>query len=110
MSDVRRSPRVLARIPVSLIVGQDPPVPGLTAVVNRHGALILSPVQYEEGTILLVRNEFTSDVNRCRVAGVGPVDPSGAHKLGVEFVDEAPTFWGEMYEALLNVLTSKTVK
>jgi hypothetical protein len=98
MMEARRSPRVLARIPVSLTVGQDPPVHGVTGVVNRNGALLLSPALYEEGTIFWVRNELSSDAVRCRVTWIGPVDTNGVHKLGIEFVDEAPTFWGRVYE------------
>jgi hypothetical protein len=98
MMEARRSTRVLARIPVSLTVGQDPPEHGVTAVVNRNGALLLSPALYQEGTTFWVRNELSSDAVRCRVTWLGPVDTSGFHKLGVEFVDEAPAFWGRVYE------------
>jgi len=98
MIETRRSIRLLARIPVSLTVGQDPPVQCRTAAVNRHGALMLSPVRYAEGTILKVRNELNSEAAVCRVTWVGLGDPSDVHKLGVEFVDDAPTFWGDMYD------------
>jgi hypothetical protein len=94
----RRSKRVLARIPIRLTVGQDPPQRGLTAVVNRHGALVLSPIPYEESTIVWIRNELTSETTCCLVVWAGAVDTDGTHKLGVEFVDEAPTFWGSAYE------------
>jgi hypothetical protein len=94
----RRSVRVLARIPVSLMVGDDPPEHGVTAVVNRHGALLLSPIRCEEGITLTIRNELSSETTRCRVTWIGSMDASGGHKLGVEFVDEAPRFWGGAYE------------
>jgi len=93
----RRSTRVLARIPVSLRVGEAPPEHGVTAVVNLHGALMLSPVRYEQGTTLWIRNELNSEVTSGRVTWVGQVDASGAHKIGVEFVDESPNFWGSVY-------------
>ena len=65
--------------------------------MNRHGALLLSPIQYEAGTTLWVRNNLSLEATRCRVTWVGPGDPSGVYKVGVEFVDEAPTFWGSVY-------------
>jgi hypothetical protein len=101
MEQHRRSPRVLARIPVKVRVGEGPPLPALTAVVNRHGALLLSLAFYGEGTVLWLQNEFSDDAAYCSVVWVGPLDPSGAHKLGVEFVDEVPEFWGDVYEKLL---------
>jgi len=99
MINNRRSVRVLARIPVSLAVGQYPPEHGVTAVVNRHGALLLSPLRFEEGTTFSIRNELSSETTCCRVTWIDSMDPSGVHKLGVEFVEEAPTFWGSAYEA-----------
>ncbi len=97
----RRSTRVLVGIPVSLGVGQGPPLPGLTAVVNRHGALLSSSIQCEEGATLWIRNELNSEVTRCRVVYVGPVDARREQRLGIEFVDEAPVFWGNGYEGAL---------
>ena len=94
----RRSPRVLARIPVSLIASQGSSDNALTAVINRHGALILAAIRYDEGMILTIQNELTMDSTSCRVVWVGDPDPSGVYKIGVEFVDEAPKFWGNVYE------------
>jgi hypothetical protein len=75
----------------------DQPEHGLTAVVNQHGALVLSPIQYQQETILWVRNELNSETARCRVVWVGPADSSGAYKLGIEFIDQASKFWGDLY-------------
>ena len=97
-SETRRSLRVLASIPVSLRLGENRPEHGVTAVVNRHGALLLSPVEYEEGAILLLRNELTAEATNCRVTWIGSTESGTVHKLGVEFVDAAPTFWGKTYE------------
>ena len=47
VNNTRRSPRVLLRIAISLTLEEDPPEHGLTAVVNQHGALVLSPIQWE---------------------------------------------------------------
>jgi hypothetical protein len=108
----RRSPRVLARIPVSLTASQGSSVNALTAVINRHGALILSAMPYDEGMILTIQNELTMDSTSCRVVWVGDLDPSDAYKIGVEFVDEVPSFWGSVYEeraALANTPPSPPV-
>ena len=94
----RRSPRVLARVPVSLTTGHGPPVYAITAVINRHGALLLSARAYPMGTTLGIRHELAIDTIPCRVVWIGDVDPSGAHKMGIEFIDEAPTFWGRVYD------------
>ena len=90
MTTNRRSPRVLARIPVTLTAGQAPPVAALTAVVNRHGALLLSALPYDVGAVLRLQNELTVTTTNCGVVWVGEADPSGAHKLGVEFIDDDP--------------------
>jgi hypothetical protein len=102
VSDTRRSPRVLLRIPICLMVTEDQPEHGLTAVVNQHGALVLSPIQCEQGTVLLIRNELNGASSRCRVVWAGPADPSGAYKLGIEFTDEASTFWGSGYQEAIS--------
>ena len=104
----RRSPRVLARIPVSLTAGQVPPVAALTAVINRHGALLLSALPYDVGAVLRLQNELTLTATDCLVVWVGEADPSGGHKLGVEFVNAAPTFWGTVYEDRLALDSRET--
>ena len=76
----------------------------MTAVVNRHGALLLSPVEYEEGAILLLRNELTAEATNCRVTWIGSTESGTVHKLGVEFVDAAPTFWGRTLRRRLDVI------
>jgi hypothetical protein len=88
---------------VSLTNGNGPPVFALTAVVNRHGALLLSSRQYQEGSVIVLRNERSETV-QCRVVWIGEPDASGAHKVGVEFIDDAPTFWGRFYEEQLALL------
>ena len=101
----RRSLRVLAGIPVSLRIGQTPPEHAVTAVVNRQGALLLSPLEYEEGTTLSMRNELTAEAATCRVTWIGSTESDTVHKLGVEFVDAAPTFWGKAYEDAVKAAT-----
>jgi hypothetical protein len=93
----RRSPRVLARIPIQLL-GGDAPVHALTAVVNRHGALILAPVGYRTDSIVWLRNEKSAMTIRCRVVWATADDTGNNHKIGLEFVDQAPEFWGADYD------------
>jgi hypothetical protein len=101
MTEIRRSLRLIAHIPVRLTVGQDRAVHGTTAVVNRHGALVLSPVGYAAGTLLKIQNEITLEATACRVVWASQDDQRNTHKLGVEFVDDAPMFWGVVYEKRL---------
>lgn len=77
----------------------------MTAVVNRHGALLLSPIEYQEGTTLSMRNELTAEATNCRVTWIGSTESGTVHKLGVEFVDAAPTFWGKAYEDAVKAAT-----
>ena len=69
-----------------------------TAVINLHGALILSPVPWPSGTILEIRNQKTSRSIRARVVWTGPEEEgSGTYKLGVEFETPESGFWGDDY-------------
>jgi hypothetical protein len=70
----------------------------ITAVVNRHGALLLAAMPCPVGSILGIHHELAVETIPCRVVWVGDVDPSGAHKVGIEFIDEAPNFWGRIYD------------
>jgi hypothetical protein len=88
---------------VSLTNGNGPPVYALTAVVNRHGALLLSSSPYLKGSVVVLHNERSETV-RCRVVWLGEPDASGAHKVGIEFIDDAPTFWGRLYEEQIALL------
>ena len=88
---------------MSLTDGDGPPVYALTAVVNRHGALLLSSSPYHEGSVVVLHNERSETV-RCRVVWLGEPDANGAHKVGIEFIDDAPTFWGSLYEEQMALL------
>lgn len=96
----RRSPRVVLRIGI-LIEDPPPACPGRTAVVNRHGALVLSPRSYELGTSLRLRNLESGERVACRVVWSGGQDETSSHKLGVEFSEERPDFWGRDYESAI---------
>ncbi|HET7291151.1 MAG TPA: PilZ domain-containing protein [Vicinamibacteria bacterium] len=95
--EARRSPRVLLRLGV-LIEDPPPACPARTAVVNRHGALLLSPRAYAEGTALRIRNLESDESVACSVVWSGGTDDANSHKLGVEFAEERPDFWGAEYE------------
>lgn len=90
----RRSPRVIARIPLDV-----QPLESLratTAVINLHGALILSPVPWGAGTMLNIRNQKNKRSIRARVIWTGPDEGMG-YKLGIEFETPESGFWGDDY-------------
>jgi hypothetical protein len=82
MTEPRRSPRLLARIPVNLTVGQDPAVQASTAVVNRHGALVLSPAGFAAGTVLTIQNGITFQATEGRVVWVSQGRPPRTSQTG----------------------------
>lgn len=94
----RRSPRILATVPLE-IHSNGESLEVVTAVINLHGALILSPVNWAEGTILTIDSKKTSLRVRGRVVWSGSKEPTGFHKLGVEFDSAAPEFWGDQYNS-----------
>ena len=92
----RRSPRIVARIPIEIEPVQER-VTAATAVINLHGALILSPVPWPSGTALNIRSQKTNRSIRARVVWTGPNDGTGTYKLGIEFEDTESGFWGNDY-------------
>jgi uncharacterized protein (DUF1786 family) len=101
MTESRRSLRLIASVPVNLTAGRNRAVQARTAAVSRHGALVFSPVGYTVGTLLEIQNAVNLVATACRVVWVSRDDLRNIHKLGVEFVDDAPTFWGAAYEERL---------
>lgn len=97
IENTRRSPRIVATIPLEIHSNSES-LEVTTAVINRHGALILSPVFWAEGTALTIHNKQTGLEVRGRVAWSGTKNPSGLHKLGVEFETPSPGFWAEQYD------------
>lgn len=90
----RRSPRIVRRVPI-LIVADGRTVDAVSAVINRHGALIVAPVVFGSGRILRVENLRTERLVEARVVW-GASDPEGC-KIGIEFLEELD-FWGTDYE------------
>lgn len=89
----RRSPRIVRRVPI-LIVADGRNVDAVSAVINKHGALIVAPVVFGPGRILSVVNRRTERRADARVVW-GASDPEGC-KLGIEFLEELD-FWGADY-------------
>lgn len=96
MTEGRRSLRVLARVPLDLRPVQER-CTAVTAIINLHGALILSPVPWPSGTALEIRNQKNNRSIRARVVWSGSEDRSGSYKLGVEFENAESRFWGDDY-------------
>ena len=97
MAEARRSPRVLAQIPI-LISGAGLQYAARTAVVNRQGAMVLSPENYPLETVLEIQNLATDQCAKCRVVWLGGEDRPGSYKVGIELDDELPEFWGVDYD------------
>ena len=95
--DTRRSPRIVRVIPV--LVGTDAPdLPAHTRVINRHGALILSPRSWPLETRVQMLNPKSGRSSLCRVAWEGGEEGStGSYKLGLELLHPIPDFWGDDY-------------
>lgn len=83
------------------MAGDGPIYNAHTAVVNRHGALILSPINYPSETVIEVQNQNTGESAKFRVVWSGGEDRPGLHKLGIELLDELPEFWGVDYETAI---------
>lgn len=97
MKEGRRSQRILASILVE-IEWNGKWKRALTAVINLHGALILSPVDLPAGSELKLKNPQTGLQAQGRVVWCGTKGPTGSYKLGVEFEDASATFWGVHYD------------
>jgi PilZ domain len=97
MREQRRSRRIVASIPLEILSNGEPQS-ALTAVINLHGALILSFVDWPSESNLRIKNPDTGLEVRARVVWSGSRDPNGSFKLGVEFQASSPEFWGERYD------------
>jgi hypothetical protein len=93
----RRSARILATVPLVIHSGGES-LGVVTAVINLHGALILSPINWPQGTVRTIDSKKTGLRVRGRVVWSGSKEPTGFHKLGVEFESAAPDFWADQYD------------
>ncbi|HSB60883.1 MAG TPA: redoxin domain-containing protein [Vicinamibacteria bacterium] len=96
--EARRSARVGLRVRI-VLDAEGNPHPAETAAVNRHGALVLSPVPHREQAELVLSNLQSGDTARCRVVWCSGESPSGQHTLGIELLEDRPEFWGPEYQA-----------
>ncbi len=94
----RRSRRILASVPLEVRVGEETCIV-LSAVINLNGALILSPKNWPSTTIVHITNRHTDAETNARIVWSGSRTEAGTYKLGVEFQDAAPEFWGDDYDA-----------
>jgi two-component system, cell cycle response regulator DivK len=93
----RRSSRVLATIPLRIQSGGES-LEASTAVINLHGALILSGVNWPAETLLMITNPRTRLSVHARVVWSAMQESDGPHKFGIEFLAPSPEFWGEQYD------------
>jgi PilZ domain-containing protein len=99
--DVRsqaRSSHILARVPLRLAIGDDPPVAATTADISPHGCLILSPVRVRRATVIWIQNDRTRAWAQADVIHASERNFEGAYEIGVEFVDDTQDFWGADYD------------
>jgi len=96
LSELRRSPRIVCRVPLVLI-SEGAPVVGFTAVINRHGAMIVAAQQYKQGVHVEMQNQTTKESTPCRVIWCGGEERPGLFKMGLEMLESHPNFWGEDY-------------
>jgi hypothetical protein len=68
-----------------------------TAVINLHGALIVTATEWPVGTILKITNQLTHREIGGRVGWTGPQDSAGRFKVGIEFDTAVTDFWGSAY-------------
>ena len=98
----RRSTRCLARIPLSLAIGDAEPIPAVTRDISQHGALVLSPVPAPFPPVIWIQNKQTRRVMRARVVRPSARDAmAGAYVFAVELLDRTESFWGSDYDACL---------
>lgn len=95
-SDLRRSQRVLLRVPI-VVMGEAPhgtpfSEETITLIVNAHGALISLAVKVIAGQKLGVVNLSSGEELSCHVVHVGAAN-NGKSEVGIEFVSPAPFFW-----------------
>ena len=92
MKENRRSPRIVLRVPLE-IRAIEATREATTAVVNRHGTLILAPAPYPVGTTLDLRNMETLRSTPGRVVWSADPDAQGDCKVGIAFKRRVTNFW-----------------
>lgn len=95
----RRSRRVPLAHPLELVREREA-FQGRTLVVNRHGALVLSPLSCAAGEPLWVRNFVSGRARPARVVRSGPAlnVPGDGFDVVFEFEEPPPDFWSPDYD------------
>jgi hypothetical protein len=95
----RRSVRQKVCLPV-LLEYEGNWVTAQTGVISPVGTLVLSPQDWPLETELEIENPRNRDggSSKCRVAWQGGEARPGLYKLGLEFLEPQPGFWGADYE------------
>jgi hypothetical protein len=95
-ANVRRSERVLLRVPVLVRVQAENDgslfEESHTLVVNAHGALIALAVKVQPGQELVLKNRVSGEQQECSVVHVGDKQANKA-EVGVAFAHPARHFW-----------------
>lgn len=98
LREKRRSERVLICVPIEVsgeaIDGSPLVGPGDTAVVNRHGALILLPVRLKPDSQVTLTNKFSNNTETFRVVWSGEKPEQGRYEVGIEALNPRDDFWG----------------
>ena len=94
----RKSPRILRRLLLQIrSEGEDTTYDASTAVINRGGALILCPLEFEDGARIEVTYTERGISAPFRVIWCGqPVD--SFFKAGIQLLAEDLDFWGPAYD------------
>ena len=95
-ANVRRSERVLLRVPVLVRVQAENDgslsEETHTLVVNAHGALIALAVKVQPGQELVLKNRVSGEQKECSVVHVDDKQADKA-EVGIAFAHPAPHFW-----------------
>ena len=94
----RASPRILRRLLLQVRPeGEDTTYDASTAVINRDGALILCPLEFQDGTRIDVTYTERGISAPFRVIWCGePVN--SFYKAGIQLLAEDVDFWGPAYD------------
>jgi len=97
MREHRRSRRILASVAVEILANGET-ITASTGVINLHGAMIFCSVGWMQGRQFKLKNTENGLLVNARVVWSGEVAENGVHKLGVEFAEASPEFWGYHYD------------
>lgn len=106
----RRSQRLALQVPVLVyeiardgqtIVDEE----ACAVVVSKHGAMLILNPQATSARRLVVMNKRTKETRECRVVFVGPGNAT-KRRVGVEFVEDAPNFWGIFFPPMRQAVQS----